>query len=97
MLCIISERPGVKDVMVIKRLNDVISAALQHQLRQSHVNAIGMTSIDMHSRVFEKLTTLQLISVHHSELLAAFKAVHPSVEFPALHKELFSQEGIEMS
>lgn len=93
----VSERPGVKDTMVIQRLNDIIDAALRHQLRQTHSAVAGASGSDLHARVFEKLATLQLISLHHSDLLLTFKAAHPDVEFPALHKELFSQEGIDAS
>jgi nuclear receptor subfamily 1 group F member 4 len=87
----------VKDTMVIQRLNDIIDAALRHQLRQTHTATAGASGADLHARVFEKLATLQLISSHHSDLLMAFKAAHPDIEFPALHKELFSQEGIDSS
>ena len=91
-VCVYIERPGIKDVSVIQRLHEVIDTALWHQLVQSY----PPTSVaDVRSRIMERLATVQLISTHHSELLAAFKSMHPDIEFPALHKELFSQEGIE--
>ena len=91
MVCI--ERPGIKDVSLILRLSEVIDAALLHQLRQSNPPPSSVT--DVRSRITERLTTAQRISTRHSELLAAFKSMHPNIEFPALHKELFSQEGID--
>jgi len=90
MLCI--ERPGIKDVSLIRRLSEVIDAALLHQLRQSYPPS---SVADVRSHITERLTAGQRISTHHSELLATFKSMHPNIEFPALHKELFSQEGID--
>ena len=87
-----TERPGIKDVPVIQRLHEVIDASLWHQLVKSYPPS---SAADTRSRITERLATLQLISTHHSKLLAAFKSMHPDIEFPALHKELFSQEGIE--
>lgn len=87
-----TERSGIKDVLVIQRLHEVIDAALWHQL----VKTYPPTSVaDVRSRITERLMTAQLISTHHSELLTAFKSMHPDIEFPALHKELFSQEGLD--
>jgi len=93
-LCVrvFAERAGIKDVSVIQRLNEVIDAALWHQLVKSYPPT---TVADVRSRITERLAAVQLISTNHSELLAAFKSMHPDIEFPALHKELFSQEGIE--
>jgi len=91
-VCVYAERPGIKDVSVIHRLNEVIDAALWHQLAKSY-SPPSVTG--RRSRITEQLAAIQLISSHHSELLAAFKSMHPDIEFPALHKELFSQEGIE--
>jgi len=92
-VCVCAERPGIKDVSVIQRLNEIIDAALWHQLVESCPSAASVT--DVRSRISERLATAQLISSRHSELLAAFKSMHSDIEFPALHKELFSQEGIE--
>jgi nuclear receptor subfamily 1 group F protein 4 len=89
------KRPGVKDILMIQRLNEVVDAALRQQLRQMRATTAALPNTDIHARIADKLLTLQLISGHHSELLALFKSAHPNVEFPALHKELFSQEGIE--
>ena len=93
----LSERPGVKDTVVIQRLNDIIDAALRQQLCQQHPPTSVSAGSDLHDKVSEKLDTLQLISYHHNDLLASFKNSHPTVEFPALHKELFSQEGLDTS
>jgi len=92
--CMRTERPGIKDVSVIQRLNEVIDAALCHQLVQSYPSMTS-SAADVRQRIADQLATLQLISIQHSALLAAFKSRHPDIEFPALHKELFSQEGIE--
>ena len=86
------ERPGIKDVAVIQRLSEVIDAALWHQLVQSYPPA---SAAGLRSAITEKLATAQVISIRHSELLATFKSMHPDADFPALHKELFSQEGLD--
>jgi len=91
-VCVHTERAGIKDVTVIHRLHEVIEAALCHQLVKSY----PPTSVaEVRSRISDRLATAQLISTHHSELLARFKSMHPDADFPALHKELFSQEGID--
>lgn len=78
---------------MIQRLNEIIDAALCHQLVESYPSPL--TLADVRSRISERLVTVQLLSTRHSELLTAFKSMHPNIEFPALHKELFSQEVID--
>jgi len=81
-------------VTVIQRLSEIIDAALWHQLVESYSSNAFVA--DFRSKISERLATAQLISTRHSELLAAFKSTHTDIEFPALHKELFSQEpGID--
>ena len=91
-VCDDAVRAGIKDVTVIQRLNQLIDTALYQQLLMTN----APTSVaDVRSRISDQLATVQLLSTQHSQLLAAFKSQHPNIEFPALHKELFSQEGIE--
>jgi len=51
--------------------------------------------LDLYPRLATMIAELQLLSYRHMELLARFKDSYPSAEFPALHKELFSQEGVD--
>lgn len=92
-MCERAERPGIKDVRVIQRLSDIIDAALWQLLVESYPSTVSVT--DVRSKISDRLATAQLISTRHSELLATFKSMHDDIEFPALHKELFSQEGID--
>ena len=88
-----AERPGIKDVALIQRVSEIIDAALWHQLVESYPSTSSV--VEVRSRISERLATAQLISMRHSELLAAFKSMHSYIEFPALHKELFSQDAVD--
>jgi hypothetical protein len=84
------KRPGIKDKLIIHKLNDRIDAALKIELLKTK------SSSDIRIQLAEKIATLQLLSYQHSSLLLRFKELNPTVEFPALHKELFSPEGVEV-
>lgn len=77
--------------MIIHKLNDRIDAALKVELMRTK------SATDIRIQLAEKIATLQLLSYQHSSLLQHFKELNPAVEFPALHKELFSPEGVELS
>ena len=86
----ISARPGVKDRAVIQKLSERIETALKLE--------IGRTRSDdeeFKQKLLEKLPTLRDLSLKHVFILNKFKIENPTVEFPALHKELFSTEGLE--
>ena len=50
---------------------------------------------DLKQKLLEKIPRVHLLSSKHVDVLNKFKTVNPGVEFPALHKELFSPEGTE--
>ena len=87
---LVAARPGVKDSAVIQKLGERIETALKLE--------IGRTRSDdgeFKEKLLEKLPTLRDLSYKHVLILNKFKQENPSVEFPALHKELFSSDGIE--
>ena len=84
-----TERSGIKDTAIIHRLNENIDAALKLELTATH--SVG----DIRMRLAETIAALQMLGLKHGELLSRFKERYPAIEFPALHKELFSQEGVE--
>ncbi|KAK2172637.1 hypothetical protein NP493_944g01050, partial [Ridgeia piscesae] len=83
-------RPGVKDTIVIRKLSERIEAALKLELGKNHVEEDQMLM-----GLLEKIPLLHMLSARHGSILGRFKQENPDVEFPALHKELFSLEGIE--
>jgi len=100
---VLAERPGIKDMLLISRLSEMIDAALCHQLVASypppaqHAESYPPPAsvAELRASIWERLATAQQLSTRHSELLAAFKSTHGDVEFPALHRELFSLEAID--
>lgn len=81
----------MKDSIVIQKLGERIEAALKLQFGANHAEEEEQLGLHL----AEKLPLLQLLSVRHVDILNKFKQANPAVEFPALHKELFSQEGLE--
>ena len=90
--CLLSSvgRPGVKDTGLIQKLADRIIAALKMELGKNHPE-----DEELKARLMEKIPTVHTLSAKHVDVLNRFKISNPSVEFPALHKELFSPEGTE--
>jgi len=75
---------------MIQKLNERIDASLKLELSTSQ-----QTGVDIRPMLAEKIAELQLLSFRHMDMLARFKDCFPYIEFPALHKELFSQEGVD--
>ncbi|ELU11015.1 hypothetical protein CAPTEDRAFT_176212 [Capitella teleta] len=84
-------RVGVKDAPIIQKLGERIEAALKVQFQCNHPELGDQLSLHLS----EKLPLLQLLSARHIDILNKFKQGNPGVLFPALHKELFSQEGFD--
>ncbi|CAD5111861.1 DgyrCDS1127 [Dimorphilus gyrociliatus] len=86
-----SDRPGVKDSKAIEHLNIQLQLALRAALSSSHPNE--------EDRIMERLKEyykkLHELSALHIEMLDFFKTENPEIDFPALHKELFSPEGLD--
>lgn len=77
---------------MIEKLGERIEAALIAELNKSH-------SAENAERVKDQLLALipvlHNLSVKHVFILNRFKQQYPEIEFPALHKELFSPEGMD--
>ncbi|CAG5114455.1 unnamed protein product [Candidula unifasciata] len=87
LILISSDRPGVKEVGEIQQLHDRILTALKLEMGINHAG-------DEHilKRFVEQAGILRSLSARHIRVLNAFKEEAPEIEFPALHKELFSIE-----
>ena len=81
----------MKDNIVIQKLGERIEAALKIQFGVNHRDEEEQLGLQL----ADKLPLLQLLSVRHVDILNKFKMTNPAVEFPALHKELFSSDGLE--
>ncbi len=82
----------MKDTAVVQKLGERIEAALRAEIGKSRPGEEELFKV----KIIEKLPTLRDLSVKHIFVLNKFKQVNPSVEFPALHKELFSPDGLEL-
>nr|WCS71178.1 hormone receptor-like protein 46-2 [Pardosa pseudoannulata] len=87
------DRPGLKSVLDVQTLNQAILKALKYELDQTHKLPYkgDVRAFDI---LMAKLTDLRDLSALHMEALAKFRLQHPLLEFPALHKELFSIESM---
>lgn len=92
MLLCITDRPGLKDTTDIQKLYEKISSALKVELGKNNREDDNMiTKLNQITWIVRNLNT------QHITVLNKFKLSQPDVEFPALHKELFSVEGLENS
>ena len=80
-------RQGVKDRQVIEKLGERVQAALRIELEKNHA-----LEERIRAKLDERIPVLRLLSAKHHEVLQKFKHRHPDLDFPALHKELFSDE-----
>ena len=62
--------------------------ALETQLERSHSEQAS----SLKEMIRDRLPVLRLLANKHNEMLQRFKRLHPDIELPALHKELFSDE-----
>jgi len=76
----------------VGRLQEKILAALKLVMGQNHND-----DTDMLQTFLTQASLLRSLSHHHIVILSRFKEQNPDVDFPALHKELFSVEAVEMS
>ncbi|XP_014672821.1 PREDICTED: probable nuclear hormone receptor HR3 [Priapulus caudatus] len=77
-------RDGLQDLGMIEGLYERVVGALKDELYKRHSNDDTLTKL-MH------LTAeLRAISSKHVQVLSKFRMMHQHLEFPALHKELFS-------
>lgn len=86
------DRTGLKGLTEIQRLNQAVTKSLKIELNRTHKLPLkgDLTVFDILST---KTNILRDISMMHMDALARFKRSSPHLEFPALHKELFSGEN----
>ncbi|XP_015589106.1 probable nuclear hormone receptor HR3 isoform X2 [Cephus cinctus] len=86
------DRPGLKGLAEITRLSQAVIRALRSELDRNHVSPIK-GDVTVCDAMLAKIPQLREISLLHMDALAKFKRSQPHLEFPALHKELFSVDS----
>jgi len=86
------DRPGLKDLTDVTKLYEKISSALKLELGK-----LKREDDDMITRLNQFTWIARNLNIQHINILNKFKLGEPDVEFPALHKELFSVENQESS
>lgn len=84
----VSDRPGVRDGSIVEKLAERIEAALKMEVGQAHPEDDLFKA-----KLIERIPKIRELSAKHIEILNRFKQSNPGVDFPALHKELFSTDG----
>lgn len=87
-----SDRSGLKGLGEISRLSQAVLRALRTELERNHSQPIK-GDVTVCDTLLAKIPTLRELSMLHMEALAKFKRSTPHIEFPALHKELFSVDS----
>ncbi|XP_075217793.1 nuclear hormone receptor 3 ROR-beta [Lycorma delicatula] len=87
-----ADRPGLKGLAEIGRLGQAVLRALRLELEKNHALPIK-GDVTVCDALLAKIPTLRELSMLHMEALAKFKRSTPHLEFPALHKELFSVDS----
>ncbi|XP_048509610.1 probable nuclear hormone receptor HR3 isoform X7 [Athalia rosae] len=88
----VADRPGLKGLAEITRLSQAVIRALRAELDRNHVTPIK-GDVTVCDAMLAKIPQLREISLLHMDALAKFKRSQPHLEFPALHKELFSVDS----
>nr|CAD7427581.1 unnamed protein product [Timema monikensis] len=87
-----ADRPGLKGLAEISRLSQAVLRALRLELERNHILPIK-GDVTVCDAMLSKIPTLRELSMLHMDALAKFKRSTPHLEFPALHKELFSVDS----
>ncbi|XP_067003745.1 probable nuclear hormone receptor HR3 isoform X5 [Anabrus simplex] len=87
-----ADRPGLKGLAEISRLSQAVLRALRLELDRNHIMPIK-GDVTVCDAMLAKISTLRELSILHMDALAKFKRSTPHLEFPALHKELFSVDS----
>ncbi|XP_063217579.1 probable nuclear hormone receptor HR3 isoform X2 [Bacillus rossius redtenbacheri] len=87
-----ADRPGLKGLAEISRLSQAVLRALRLEIDRNHVLPIK-GDVTVCDSMLAKIPTLRELSMLHMDALAKFKRSTPHLEFPALHKELFSVDS----
>ncbi|KAL3288838.1 hypothetical protein HHI36_003285 [Cryptolaemus montrouzieri] len=86
------DRPGLKGLGEIGRLSQAVLKALRIELDRNHSMPIK-GDVTVCDYLLTKIPTLREINMLHMDALAKLKRSAPHLEFPALHKELFSVDS----
>ncbi|KAK9723462.1 Ligand-binding domain of nuclear hormone receptor [Popillia japonica] len=86
------DRPGLKGIGEIGRLSQAVVRALRIELERNHSLPIK-GDVTVCDALLTKISTLREISMLHMDALGKLKRSAPHLEFPALHKELFSVDS----
>ncbi|KAK9503631.1 hypothetical protein O3M35_010151 [Rhynocoris fuscipes] len=87
-----SDRAGLKGLAEIGRLGQAVLRALRIELDRNHSLPIK-GDVTVYDALLAKIPTLRELSMLHMETLGKFKRSTPHLDFPALHKELFSVDS----
>ncbi|XP_073986167.1 nuclear hormone receptor 3 ROR-beta isoform X5 [Rhodnius prolixus] len=87
-----SDRAGLKGLAEIGRLGQAVLRALRIELDRNHALPIK-GDVTVYDALLAKIPTLRELSMLHMETLGKFKRSTPHLDFPALHKELFSVDS----
>ena len=90
LILIRPDRPGLKELVDIQKLYEKILASLKAEIIKTHAD-----NQDVLNKLMQIAWTLRNLSAQHIVLLNKFKLSAPDIEFPPLHKELFSVEGLD--
>lgn len=92
VLLTLIDRPGLKGVTEIHRLNQAVMKALKLELNRTH-KLPYKGDITVFDTLLAKIPGLREASLLHIDALTKFKHSLPHLDFPALHKELFSVDN----
>ena len=86
------DRAGLKGLAEITRLSQAVQRALRIEMDRTHPQPIK-GDVTVCDAMLAKIPVLRDLSMLHMDALAKFKRSTPHLEFPALHKELFSVDS----
>ena len=93
-----TDRPDLRQVSHVRRLNLFISRSLRAELAKTHRAGDSFdsqaTSLNVYETLIGKISHLREISLLHMGALTRFRRMSPEIEFPALHRELFSIDSM---
>lgn len=92
-----SDRPDLRQVNHVRRLNLFIGRSLRNELNKTHSRRSlfdEQTGLNVYDLLIAKIPLLREISMLHMSALSRFRRIAPEIEFPALHRELFSLDMI---
>ncbi|XP_022915381.1 probable nuclear hormone receptor HR3 isoform X3 [Onthophagus taurus] len=89
---VFSDRLGLKcDDDGITKLRQAVTRALKHELDRNHSPLKG--DVTVCDALLSKIPSLRELNMLHMDALGKLRRSAPHLEFPALHKELFSGES----